>query len=82
MENIVEKIKGWKDEIENAKAEKNQLEGKLSSIKEQLSTQFDCKTVEEAQKLKEKYSVEIVDLESVIEKEYAELTVVVDGAPA
>jgi len=62
-----------KQDIDNAKIEKAELEGKLSLLKDQLHSQFSCKSVAEAKKKEGEKQEKIKELEEQIEKDTEEL---------
>jgi len=62
-----------KREVENAKMRISELSGQKKMLLEQLKTQFNCESLEEAKKLIEKMSKEIEEQEKSIEKSIGEL---------
>ena len=63
-----EKLLSMKKKIEGASAELSKLEGKQSSIMEQLEDQFNCKTIKQANALLEQTQKDIADLDKQIQK--------------
>lgn len=75
-----EKLLRMKKKIEDSKAEKSRLEGKKEQLENQLKTQFECETVDEAKKYLsvledqlEELQEQISGKEKEIEKKYEKL---------
>jgi chromosome segregation ATPase len=68
-----DELMSMKEEIDDAKIKVSELNGQLKYLKEQLDTQFGCKTVEEAEKLIKEKDVEIQKLNKQLEEGCAEL---------
>ena len=62
-----------KKDIDEAKTKKSELMGQKKALMDQLKTDWDCKTVEEAQKKLKTMGDEIVGIEDQIEKGVTDL---------
>ena len=70
---LEQKLLKMKDEIDRAKSQRDQAEGALTQLTDQLFKEFKVKTVEEANKLLSKMDSEITALEEQIEEKVREL---------
>jgi len=62
-----------KKDIDEAKTKKSELVGQKNALMSQLKNDWDCKTVEEAQKKLKTMGEEIEDIEDKIEKGVTDL---------
>lgn len=63
-----DKLLELRDQIDQAKEQINQLEGRKKYLMQQLSDQWGCQTVKEAKKKLENLESEVVDLDSKIKQ--------------
>jgi len=68
MNDITNKLLGYKKEIEQAKADLSKTEGKLEQLLEELQDKFECKTVKQAQAKLKKIEKEISGKEEGLQK--------------
>jgi len=68
-----DELMSMKEEIDDAKIQVSELNGQLKYLKEQLETQFSCKTVEEVEKLIKEKDEEIRKLNEQLEEGCAKL---------
>lgn len=73
MKNILADLTNWKEQIDEAKSKKSELEGSSKEILKQLKKNHGVSSIEDAQKKIVKLSKESEKLQKLIEKEYEEL---------
>ena len=69
----IEEVIALKEEIDECKTEKAQLEGEQKAILKQLEEDWDCKSVKQAEKKMKEMEQEIKQLEVEIEEGLQEL---------
>lgn len=73
MSDIKEKLTQYKRKFEIAKTDLAKLEGREEELQKKLRTEFDCKTLKDAEKLLVQYEEESAELEEELEKGIREL---------
>ena len=68
-----EKLLELKEKIETAKTKVSQLKGKRDYLLQQLKTDWQCKTLKEAEQKEKELEIEIANIEEKIEKGLKEL---------
>ena len=68
MLDVATELLKLKQEIDEAKAKRARLEGKLSSLMDRLKGEFECKDVKTAGKLLTSLSEEMAEMESRLEE--------------
>lgn len=70
---LVQKMQSMKTRIENVKSERSKLEGRLQSLMETLEKEFQCASLQDAERKAEIQANEIRQLEERVQKERQEL---------
>jgi flagellar biosynthesis chaperone FliJ len=70
---MIEDLSKLGKEIETAKKSVDQLEGRRTEVLERLKTEFDVKSVDEAEVVLDQLDKDILKMDETINKEFAEL---------
>lgn len=70
---MIQELESLKKEIEDAKIEKARLEGQLKSVQERMRAEYNCRTVEDAQKKLTRMERDWDKLANTIETDFNEL---------
>lgn len=68
MDNITQKILNYKEQLEEAKNEKNREEGKISTLESRLKKEFECSNIKEAEEKIEELDEDIIKKDKELNK--------------
>jgi len=79
LKNILEDLSEWKEQINEAKSRRSELQGSIKEILARMKKEYSVDSIESTKKKILKLSKESEKIQKVIEKEYEELKEMMEG---
>lgn len=78
-ENLGQKLLDLKEQLEEEKAQRSELQGELKSVLKQLKQDFDVTSIDEAERQIKEYEEELEDMEAAIIEQINEVERLMEG---